>query len=136
MEIQFVASVSAVVTDVDTSKRLFLDALRLPLEDRDGYFMTEKLDGVKHFGIWPLIQAAQSCFGTTEWPAQLTRPQASVEFEVARPSDVAPALDELRGAGFEPIHDAKEEPWGQVIGRVISPDGLIVGISYAPWFHE
>jgi hypothetical protein len=62
-------------------------------------------------------------------------PQASVEFEVADPAAVAAAATELRAAGFELVHDAREEPWGQTVARLLSAEGLIVGISYAPWFH-
>jgi len=33
------------------------------------------------------------------------------------------------------VHEARLEPWGQVIARFISPEGLLVGLSYAPWLH-
>ena len=49
---------------------------------------TQKSDGTKHFGLWPLSEAANACFGTTEWPAEVPVPQASMEFEVG---DVAAA---------------------------------------------
>jgi len=65
----------------------------------------------------------------------VTVPQASVEFEVADPAAVASAAAELHAAGFELVHDAREEPWGQTVARLLSAEGLIVGISYAPWFH-
>jgi hypothetical protein len=48
---------------------------------------------------------------------------------------VESAAAELRAAGFELVHDAREEPWGQTVARLLSAEGLIVGISYAPWFH-
>ena len=135
MDIQFVASVSIVVRDDAANKRLFLDALGLPLEDRDGYLMTESLGGVKHLGLWPLAEAARTCFGSDQWPEAVPVPQASIEFEVARPEDVAAAAAELSQAGYDLLHDSKQEPWGQTVARLLSPDGLIVGISYAPWFH-
>ena len=135
MKVEFVASVSVVTADAAGSRRLFEEALGLPLEDRDGYLMSEKLDGVKHFGVWPLRDAARSCFGSETWPNGLAIPQASIEFEVARPDDVQAAAAELRAEGYELLHDAKEEPWGQTITRLLSPDGLIVGVSYTPWFH-
>jgi hypothetical protein len=28
------------------------------------------------------------------------------------------------------------EPWGQTVARFISPEGVLVGLSYAPWLHE
>ena len=92
--------------------------------------------GAKHFGVWPLAQAAQACFGTPEWPSERTVPQASIEFEVADAAAVSPAAEELEGEGFDLLHGAREEPWGQTVARLQSIDSLIVGISYAPWLHR
>ncbi len=131
MEILFVAGFSPIVDDMPASKRLYIDALNLPLEG--DYPMTEKLDGVKHFGLWSLSDAAKSCFGTDEWPSSIPVPQANIEFEVA---DVDAAAKELEAKGYELLHPAKVEPWKQTIARLISPEGLIVGLSYTPWFHE
>jgi hypothetical protein len=50
----------------------------------------------KHFGLWPLAEAATACFGTPEWPDDVPVPQASVEFEVP---DVPAAADELKAKG-------------------------------------
>jgi len=30
---------------------------------------------------------------------------------------------------------AKTEPWGQVAARLLSPEGAVVGLSYAPSVH-
>ena len=48
---------------------------------------------------------------------------------------VAAAGSELQRAGFELLHPARTEPWGQTVARLLTEDGLIVGISYAPPFH-
>jgi uncharacterized glyoxalase superfamily protein PhnB len=93
------------------------------------------VDGTRHFGVWPLAQAAQACFGSDEWPADVTVPQASIEFEVADPGAVRAAAEELEERGFRLLHPAREEPWGQTVARLLSIEGLIVGISYAPWLH-
>jgi len=82
MKIEFIASVAVITADPPTSRRLYVDAIGLPLEGQDDYIHSENIAGVKHFGIWPLDQAAQACFGTSEWPADRTVPQASIEFEV------------------------------------------------------
>lgn len=63
-------------------------------------------------------------------------PQASIEFEVADADAVAAAAEELEEQGFELLHGAREEPWGQTVARLQSVDSLIVGISYAPWLHK
>ena len=137
MKIHSIASVSCVVKDSDVSARLYRDVLAVSFEGGEGdYLFTERLPGVKHFGLWPLAEAAKACFGSSEWPDGLSRPQASVEFEVASVADVGSAADELRQAGCSLLHDAKEEPWGQTITRLITDDGIIVGICYTPWFHD
>jgi hypothetical protein len=48
---------------------------------------------------------------------------------------VAAAGDELQRGGFELLHPARTEPWGQTVTRLLTEDGLIIGISYAPAFH-
>jgi catechol 2,3-dioxygenase-like lactoylglutathione lyase family enzyme len=137
MKIEFVASVAVITSDVAASHRLYLDALGLPLKQLDGdYYASEEVGGCKHFGVWPLAQAAQACFGTTEWPADVTVPQMSLEFELADAEAVAQGAAELRASGHQLLHDAKVEPWGQTVARLLSPEGAIVGLSYAPSLHE
>ena len=132
MNVLFVASVAVVTADPPQSRRLFIDALGLPLEgEGDGYYSRGSIPGSRHFGVWPL-SAATACFGTPEWPADRVFPQASIEFEVAGADAVAAADGELQRAGFELLHPARTEPWGQTVTRLLTDDGLIVGISYAP----
>jgi catechol 2,3-dioxygenase-like lactoylglutathione lyase family enzyme len=135
MKIEFIASVAVITADPPTSRRLYVDAIGLPLEGQDDYIHSENIGGAKHFGVWPLAQAAQACFGTSEWPSDRRVPQASIEFEVADADAVAAAGDEMRDAGYELLHPAREEPWGQTVARMLSSEGLIVGISYAPALH-
>ena len=136
MNVLFVASVAVVAADPPRSRKLFIEALGLPLQgEGDGYYSSGSIPGSKHFGVWPLSQAAEACFGTPEWPADRVVPQASIEFEVEGPEAVAAAGGELRLAGFELVHPARTEPWGQTVTRLLTEDGLIVGISYAPAFH-
>ena len=134
MDIRFIAGVAVVTADPPRSRELYVDALGLPLEG-DDYVHSERIGGAKHFGVWPLEQAAQACFGASEWPPGVTVPQASIEFEVADAGAVSDAAAELRSAGFDLLHDAREEPWGQTVARLLSAEGLIVGISYAPALH-
>ena len=137
MKVLFIASVSVVTADPPKSRELYMGALGLPLDADAGgdYFHSEHIDGAKHFGVWPLTQAAQACFGADEWPPDRTVPQVSIEFEVEDAAAVAAAADELREGGYELLHGAREEPWGQTVARLLSPEGSIVGISYAPWLH-
>jgi catechol 2,3-dioxygenase-like lactoylglutathione lyase family enzyme len=133
----FCAGIAVVTADPKTSRKLYVDALGLPLEADAGgdYFHSEHVEGTRHFGVWPLTQAAQACFGSDEWPGDVTVPQASIEFEVATVEAVGEAAAELEERGFRLLHAARQEPWDQTVARLLSTEGLIVGISYAPWFH-
>src|SRR6185437_9146435 len=112
MNVQFVTSIAPIVRDAEISRSFYRDALGLSFEGEEGdYMFTHKLEGTKHFGLWPLSAAASACFGTTEWPSDIAIPQASIEFEV---SDVAAAAAELTAKGYQLIHEARTEPWGQV----------------------
>ena len=137
MNVLFIASVGIVAPDPAESRKLYVDALGLPLESQAGdeYLHSEKIDGSKHFGVWPLSQAAQACFGSDEWPAETPVPQASVEFEVESESAVADGAAELETNGYELLHQARTEPWGQTVARILSAEGVIVGISYTPSQH-
>ena len=133
MEVLFVTGFSPIVSDRQASREFYVDALQLPLDHAEGeYLFADALAGVKHLGLWPLWQAAQTCFGTEEWPADVPIPQATIEFEVR---DVASAAQELEQKGYELLHAPKTEPWGQTIARLLSPEGLLVGLSYAPSLH-
>ena len=102
----------------------------------DDYHHSEHIAGCKSFGIWPLSQAAEACFGTSQWPAERPVPQVSIEFDVADAAAVGPATRELEQAGYELLHPPREEPWGQTVARLQSPEGAVIGISYAPLLHD
>ncbi|MDQ6836414.1 MAG: glyoxalase [Actinomycetota bacterium] len=138
MDVQFIATLAVVTPEPQKSRELFIDALGLPLEaGPDGaYFHSERVEGSKHFAIWPLSEAAQACFGTPDWPADRIVPQMSLEFEVRDAGAVQSAAEELRQRGFTLLHDGREEPWGQTVARLQSQEGSIIGISFAPSLHE
>jgi predicted enzyme related to lactoylglutathione lyase len=83
--------------------------------------------------LWRLSEAADTCFGTAEWPAHIREPQATVEFDV---DDVDAAAAELAAAGYELLHEPRTMPWGQRIVHVMSPEGLLVGLSFTPEMRE
>jgi catechol 2,3-dioxygenase-like lactoylglutathione lyase family enzyme len=134
MEVEFVASIAPIVRDPEATRAFYQDALGLSLERGEGdYKYTHRLEGSKHFGLWPLAEAATACFGTREWPDDLPLPQASIEFEVA---DVAAAAEKLKAKSYRLIHDAHTEPWGQITARLLSPEGLLIAVCYTPAFHQ
>ena len=138
MRVLFIASFAVITDRPEASRELYVSALGLPLDHADGddYWHSEAIDGSKHFGVWPLAEAAQACFGTPQWPSDRPVPQASVEFEVEDAASVDTAARELEQRGHSLLHPARTEPWGQTVARLISPENIIVGISYAPWLHR
>src|SRR5206468_2940531 len=120
MKIEFIASVAVITPDTTASRQLYVDTIGLPLTAMPGddYLHSEDVPGSRHFGVWPLRQAAEACFGTPEWPADRPVPQASVEFEVADADTVQVAADELKEKGFTLLHEARAEPWGQTVARL------------------
>ncbi len=133
MDIQFVTSIAPIVRDPEVSRSFYADTLGLTFEGQEGsYMFTHKLEGTKHFGLWPLSEAADACFGTSRWPDEIPVPQASIEFEVA---DVTAAAVELTAKGSRLIHGVRTEPWGQIIARLLSPEGLLVAVCHTPAFQ-
>ncbi|MEY3266419.1 MAG: hypothetical protein RLY19_10 [Actinomycetota bacterium] len=134
MNILFIAGFASIVPDPAKGAAFYRDALGLPLKVVSGdYLAVDGFDGSKHLGVWPLADAAQSCFGTTEWPANIPIPQATIEFEVV---DVDAAVAELQSTGHVLIHNTRMEPWGQTIARLLGPEGLLIGLCITPWLHE
>ena len=134
MKVLFIAGFGPIARDVETSRRLYEDALGITFKVEDGdYRHTEDLAGAKGFAVWPLAQAAESCFGTEAWPADLAVPQAWLEFDV---EDVAEATREMEGRGYRLLVANRTEPWGQVVSRLLSPEGLLVGLTMTPWMRE
>jgi catechol 2,3-dioxygenase-like lactoylglutathione lyase family enzyme len=134
VDVLFVAGFGPIVRDPAASRKFYSDALGLPFkEDTNGYLHTGELDGVKHFALWPLAQAAESCFGTDQWPGSLPEPQAWIEFDVA---SIENATSELKSQGYKLLVATRKEPWGQVVTRLLGPEGLLVGITHTPGMRK
>src|SRR5579864_8320102 len=130
IDVLFVAGFGPIVRDPAASRKFYSKALGMRFkEDADGYLYTGGLDGAKHFALWPLAQAAESCFGTGQWPGNLPVPQAWIEFDVA---NLETATAELKSQGYELLVAMRKEPWGQAVTRLLGPEGLLVGITHTP----
>jgi catechol 2,3-dioxygenase-like lactoylglutathione lyase family enzyme len=130
IDVLFVAGFGPIVLDAEQSRRFYRETLGLPLkEDATGYLHMGELDGVKHFALWPLAQAAESCFGTKQWPDDLPVPQAWIEFDV---KDIEKATAEIKSQGYELLVANRNEPWGQVVTRLLGPEALLVGLTHTP----
>ena len=87
MDVRFVAGFAVITTDPALDKGLFVETLGLPLRPpvsvpNSEYAYSEDVAGAKHFGVWPLNEAAQACFGRDTLPFTHPVPQATIEFEV------------------------------------------------------
>ncbi|MGQ3673967.1 hypothetical protein ACT6QH_00435 [Xanthobacter sp. TB0139] len=134
----FVAGFGPITRDSEDSRALYADTLGLPLKpygNNKDYLSTEdgELKGCRHFALWPLTQAAQSCFGRDEWPADLPTPQAWLEFDV---ENIAVATEGLLARGYHLLISNRQEPWGQRVTRFLSPEGLLVAVSETPWLRN
>lgn len=134
----FVAGFGPITQNTALSHAFYGETLGLPLQrmaGNDDYLLTgqDALAGVKYFALWPLAQAATSCFGSEEWPADLPVPQAWIEFEVR---DIQVATDVLIAKGYRLLIANREEPWGQTVSRLLSPEGLLTGVTITPWLRE
>jgi catechol 2,3-dioxygenase-like lactoylglutathione lyase family enzyme len=137
VKISFVAGFGPIVRDVEASRAFWGRGLGISLEEAaPQYFTNDDLEGVKAFALWPLSQAAESTFGTDAWPEDIPAPQAWLELDVESAEAVPAAVAELEAAGHRVLRGAHEEPWGQTTSRVLSPEGLLVGITYTPWMHK
>jgi hypothetical protein len=133
-EVLFIAGFGPIDRNIAESRALYGDSLGIPFkEDSGGYLYTGAVQGVKHFALWPLSQAAQSCFGSDSWPDDISVPQAWLEFEV---EDVQKATAGLESRGHRMLIKNKKEPWGQTVSRFISPEGLLVGVTFTPSMRE
>lgn len=137
MKPAFVAGFGPIIGGAEPAHAFWRDGLGIDFEEpAPGYFTNDTLDGVKAFDMWPLTQAAEATFGTPEWPSDLPTPQAWLELDVESPEAVAAAIEEMRSAGHRVLREAHEEPWGQTTARLLSPEGLLVGITFTPWMHK
>jgi len=134
INVLFIAGFGPVVRDTTQSRKLYSEVLGITFKEESGeYLHTEALKGAKTFAMWPLSQAAQSCFGKDSWPDNVPVPQAWLEFDV---DSVQEATAALESRGYRILIKSKEEPWGQTVSRFLSPEGLLVGITFTPAMRE
>jgi catechol 2,3-dioxygenase-like lactoylglutathione lyase family enzyme len=135
MNVQFINGFGAIVQSESSARRFWGEQLGLPLKFAPGSSYTEvALPGLKrNMGLWTVRDAASSIFGDAEWPAGVPQPQANIEFEV---DDVAETVAELAQRGLRILQGTKLEPWGQTTARLLSPEGLMIGVVFTPDLRE
>jgi len=133
IKILFIAGFGPIVHDPDASRKLYANTLDIPFkEESGGYLHTNALQGAKEFALWPLSQAAESCFGSRNWPDNLPVPHAWLELDV----DSVGATAELESMGYPMLIKNKKEPRGQTVSRFLDSDGLLVGLTFTPSMRE
>ena len=130
IRVLFIAGFGPIVREATASRNLYSQMLGISLkEETDGYLHTEGLKGANSFALWPLSQAAKSCFGKDSWPKEVPAPQAWLELDV---ENVEKATVELESQGHRMLVKNRKEPWGQTVSRFITPEGLLLGITFTP----
>ena len=130
VRILFIAGFGPIVREATASRKLYSQMLGISFkEETGGYLHSEALKGANSFALWPLSQAAQSCFGKDSWPREVPVPQAWLEFDV---DNVEKATVELESQGHRMLVKNRKEPWGQTVSRFITPEGLLLGITFTP----
>src|SRR5258708_39705140 len=125
MKVLFIAGFGPTTSNGTESRRLYEEALGIRFKVEDGESLhTEEVKGANTFAVWPLAQAAESCFGASEWPADTPAPHAWLEFDV---DDIEAATTELEERGYQLLVRKRTEPWGQIVARRPRPEVTLVG---------
>lgn len=136
MKIRSIAGFATISADPQASHNLYQGALGLRMKEIGEYRCLDRFPGCNHFGVWPLQMAAQTCFGLDIWPIDIPVPTSTIEFELGSHDEVIAAVEELKSEGYTFIHETKIEEWGQIMARFLSPENVLIGLSYTPWLHH
>lgn len=134
INVLFVAGFGPIVRDKSASENLYRQTFGIQFkQENDGYLHTESLKGAKTFALWPLAQAAQSCFAQDSWPDEIPQPQAWLEFDV---DNVDEATKNLEARGYRLLVKNRKEPWGQTVSRFLAPEGILIGVTCTPSLRQ
>lgn len=134
MKILFIAGFGPIPDDLSSSRKLYSEDLEIKFNEYPGGYMHgQDIDGSKGFAIWPLSMAAEDCFGSNVWPEEFPKPQAWLEFEV---EDVNEASNDIKRKGYRLLIENFTEPYGQVVTRFLSPEGILIGLVKTPWLRD
>lgn len=130
----FVAGFGPITRESDESKAFYVEALGLPLKPMPGnetYLLSEQgaLDGGEAFR--PVAAGAGGA--VLLWRRSLaggSRGAAGVDR--VRRGRHGGRHRGLVDRGYRLLVANREEPWGQSVTRLLSPEGLLVGVTYTP----
>jgi catechol 2,3-dioxygenase-like lactoylglutathione lyase family enzyme len=80
------------------------------------------------FALWERAHAEPIIYASTpsRHPEGPGRAELELYFEA---DDVPGAWERLAKAGVEPVHEIREQPWGQLVFRVYDPDHHVVEVG-------
>ena len=126
MKPSFMAGFGPIVRDVGASREFWGAGLGIQLQEASpSYWTNDGLDGVKAFALWPLAQAAESCFGGNTWPPEIPAPQAWVEFDVESPGGGRGGRVRTRGRGSSSAARSTRGVLGTDDGTPAEPRGAV-----------
>jgi catechol 2,3-dioxygenase-like lactoylglutathione lyase family enzyme len=127
--IRHIASIAEIVEDLEEAIRFYREVLGLEVEHEAGSgYALVTVGGTLHFGIWERGNAAVATFGDRSQKEKVPL-GFSIGFEV---DAVEESVDEIEVKGWPIIHPRKEEAWGQVTSRFLSPGGGLCEFSEMP----
>ncbi|MCS5946614.1 VOC family protein [Klebsiella variicola subsp. variicola] len=137
IDVLFIAGFGPITRSTSQSRDFYCQALGLPLKPMPGneaYLLSEQ-DAIGEGETFRAVAAGAGgavLFGQDQWPETEPVPQAWIEFEVR---DLTAATARLQQQGYRLLVAARDEPWGQTVTRLLSPEGLLAGLTVTPWLR-
>lgn len=131
--IRHISGIAEIVDDVDAAVDFYRNTLGFKVEhEPESGYATMDVPGVLHFGIWGRERAARTILGEGADPNQIPL-GFTIGFEV----DLVEGdtkVAQTKGLSF--LQSTREEPWGQVTSRFLSPSGALCEFSETPWARK
>lgn len=108
------------VEDVESSKRFYAEILGQEISMDSGVHVA--FEG--GFSIWQRGFALETIFGSAK------EKKGSQEFELCFESgNLEGDFGRVKNSGMRVIHPIRAQPWGQLVFRVLDPDGHIIEVA-------
>ena len=127
---QRVSFITLVVTDLDTTRRFYVDGLGWePALDVPGEVLMFKVAEKVVLSMW-----SESGFVAEvgQKPARGGVPPLTLSHNLATPQEVDSVLEQARAAGASEVSHASERDWGGYSGYFADPDGFRWEVAYNP----
>lgn len=127
---QRVSFITLVVTDLDATRRFYVDGLGWEAElDVPGEVLMFRVAEKVVLSLW-VEEGFVAEVGTT--PARGAVPPITLAHNLATTEGVDTVLEQARAAGASEVRDAVEREWGGYTGYFADPDGFRWEVAYNP----